>query len=77
MSAQPGSVLGLTRLADDIVASTRRGVIERMADPYLTDHDRWVLRQFALFLSGITPAPWPREVQTGHLRTDPRRKGPR
>jgi len=39
---------------------TRRGVIERLADPYLTDHDRWVLRQFAHFLSGRAPEPDPR-----------------
>ena len=40
--------------------ATRRGVVERMADPYLTDHDRWVLQQFAHFLSGRTPGPDPR-----------------
>ena len=65
MSVQPSSVNGLTRLADDMVASTRRGVIERMADPYLTDHDRWVLRQFANFLSRLTPDPYPRSMAIG------------
>ena len=44
----------------DVLAETQRGIVERLADPYLTDHDRWVLRQFALFLSGITPGPDPR-----------------
>jgi hypothetical protein len=40
--------------------ATRRDVIERLADPYLTDHDRWVLRQFASFLGGQAPGPDPR-----------------
>jgi hypothetical protein len=48
------------RATQDMIASTRRGVVERMADPYLTDHDRWVLRQFAYFLNGVTPDPDPR-----------------
>ena len=39
---------------------TRRGVIERLADPYLTEHDRWVLGQFARFLGGQVPEPDPR-----------------
>jgi hypothetical protein len=39
---------------------TRQGVIERLADPFLTEHDRWVLCQFAHFLSGRTPDPDPR-----------------
>ena len=42
------------------LAVTRLGVVERLADPYLTEHDRWVLRQFARFLAGITPGPDPR-----------------
>jgi hypothetical protein len=41
---------------------TRRGVTERLADPYLTDHDRWVLGQFARFLDGQAPAPDPRAI---------------
>jgi hypothetical protein len=36
----------------DAYRVTQRGVTERLADPYLTDHDRWVLGQFARFLSG-------------------------
>lgn len=36
---------------------TRLGVVARLADPYLTDHDRWVLGQFARFLAGMTAAP--------------------
>ena len=39
---------------------TREGVVARLADPYLTEHDRWVLRQFARFLGGRAPAPDPR-----------------
>ena len=39
---------------------TRDGVVERLSDPYLTEHDRWVQRQFAHFLGGQTPAPDPR-----------------
>jgi hypothetical protein len=35
----------------------RLGVIERLDDPYLTDDDRWVLRQFLRFLSGSAPEP--------------------
>lgn len=49
---------------DDALADTRRGILERLADPYLTDHDRWVLRQFAQFLEGLTPGPDPRVVVT-------------
>jgi hypothetical protein len=44
--------------------ATWRGVVERMADPYLTDHDRWVLQQFASFLSGRTPDPDPRAARS-------------
>ena len=50
------------REAYDIVA-TRRSVSERLSDPYLTDHDRWVLRQFGRFLSGVAPEPDPRVVR--------------
>jgi hypothetical protein len=39
------------------LAVTRLGVVARLADPYLTEHDRWVLGQFARFLAGMTPAP--------------------
>jgi hypothetical protein len=42
---------------------TRRGVLERLTDPYLTDHDRWVLGQFARFLDGQAPGPDPRAIQ--------------
>ena len=45
------------------IASTRRGISERLSDPYLTAHDRWVLQQFARFLSGIAPDPDPRAVR--------------
>jgi hypothetical protein len=48
------------RTGEDALSATRRGIIERLADPYLTEHDRWVLRQFAQFLSGVTPGPDPR-----------------
>lgn len=49
---------------EDTLTATRRGVTERMADPYLTDHDRWVLRQFANFLSLLTPNPYLRSMAT-------------
>jgi hypothetical protein len=39
------------------LAVTRLGVMARLADPYLTEHDRWVLGQFARFLAGMTTAP--------------------
>ncbi|MEA2027076.1 MAG: hypothetical protein U9O18_10340 [Chloroflexota bacterium] len=48
------------RTTNDRMLATRHGVIARLADPYLTDHDRWVLRQFAQFLGGVTPNPDPR-----------------
>ena len=38
---------------------------ERLADPYLTDRDRWIPRQFTRFLSGLAPEPDPREPDTG------------
>jgi hypothetical protein len=40
--------------------ATRQGLTDRLDDPYLTEHDRWVLRQFASFLGGVTPGPDPR-----------------
>ena len=46
--------------SNDIVSTTRRGISARMDDPYLNDHDRWVLRQFGRFLSGLAPEPDPR-----------------
>jgi len=42
---------------DEHYRRTRRGIIERLADPYLTDHDRWVLGQFERFFSGRAPEP--------------------
>jgi hypothetical protein len=51
-----------TAAGQDLVATTRQGIAERLADPYLTDHDRWVLRQFARFLGGVAPEPDPRVV---------------
>lgn len=48
---------------------THRGIIDRLADPYLTDHDRWVLGQFAIFLSGATPGPDPRAARPQPVRT--------
>jgi hypothetical protein len=74
MVAQPASSPYLSRLAEDLLASTRQGVVERMADPYLTDHDRWVLRRFDLFLGGLTPAPYPRPVQAGPAKLRQRRR---
>jgi hypothetical protein len=55
---------------DELVIATRRGLSERLLDPFLTDHDRWVLRQFARFLSGVAPEPDPRALLIG----DPERE---
>jgi hypothetical protein len=48
---------------EEVVSATTRGISERLTDPYLTAHDRWVLQQFARFLSGIAPEPDPRAVR--------------
>ena len=48
--------------AGDAIVLTRQGLDERLSDPYLTEHDRWVLRQFARFLAGVAPEPDPRVV---------------
>jgi len=45
---------------EEVVSATTRGISERLTDPYLTAHDRWVLQQFAKFLSGTAPEPDPR-----------------
>jgi hypothetical protein len=59
------TVAGLDGTArDPSLAATHRHVIDRLADPYLTDHDRWVLGQFASFLDGKTPDPDPRVTRT-------------
>jgi hypothetical protein len=50
--------------ADAALDATRQGVADRLDDPYLTEHDRWVLRQFASFLGGVTPGPDPRVRRT-------------
>ncbi len=50
---------GPRRLEDELAAA-RHGVVARLADPYLTEHDRWVLGQFERFLAGVTPGPDPR-----------------
>ena len=50
------------RDVDAIVRATRHSISERLSDPYLTEHDRMVLRQFGRFLSGIAPEPDPRAV---------------
>jgi hypothetical protein len=51
---------GLLEAQRELLLLTRRGVVERMGDPYLNDHDRWVLGQFGAFLGGVAPAPDPR-----------------
>ena len=74
MDAQPNTTGSNTTRSDAVFASdkqmrvTRYGVIERLADPYLTDHDRWVLRQFARFLSGKAPDPDPRAIRPRPVR---------
>lgn len=47
----------------EMIRATRRGVVDRLGDPYLTEHDRWVLGQFARFLGGETPGPDPRAAR--------------
>ena len=68
MSIEPNGPDTGTPDVEDIVSITRRGVSERLSDPYLTDHDRWVLRQFCRFLGGIVPEPDPRVSATGAQR---------
>ena len=63
MYAQPDARGVTRRHGKDAFVITHRGVIERLGDPYLTDHDRWVLSQFARFLSGRAPSPDPRAVR--------------
>jgi hypothetical protein len=63
----PRSLVALDR-SDDDLAVTRLGLVERLGDPYLTDHDRWVLRQFAQFLAGVAPGPDPRVVRARATR---------
>lgn len=59
---QPTGYRQAERPLEECYRVTRDGIIDRLADPYLTDHDRWVLSQFARFLSGQTPEPDPRVV---------------
>ena len=54
--------------AEDPRLATHHGIIQRLADPYLTDHDRWVLGQFARFLEGQAPGPDPRVVPARSTR---------
>jgi hypothetical protein len=65
MAAQSDALEVTDGACEDTLTATRRGVMERMADPYLTDHDRWVLRQFANFLGRLTPDPYPRSMAIG------------
>jgi hypothetical protein len=64
MSVQPSSDGLRNARIQASFRTTRNGVVERLADPYLTEHDRWVLRQFAQFLGGATPGPDPRVTPT-------------
>lgn len=70
MSIHPALTITATEF-EDPVRLTRRGVIERLADPFLTDHDRWVLGQFARFLDGRAPEPDPRAVRSPRSRQAP------
>jgi len=63
MSAPPTATQATDSRHRETYAITHRGVMARLADPYLTDHDRWVLGQFARFLSGRAPGPDPRAVR--------------
>ena len=60
MDAPAHDRLIVNEQAEDPCLATHRGIVERLADPYLTDHDRWVLGQFARFLEGQAPEPDPR-----------------
>lgn len=68
MSAPSDALRVNDHQGEDLLALTRRGLIERLADPYLNDHDRWVLRQFAAFFGGVTPEPDPRVVRVRPVR---------
>ena len=65
MNIQPSSSRNDGRGSEVILSAPRRGVTERLSDPYLTDHDRWVLGQFRRFLGGMVPAPEPRAPGMG------------
>ncbi len=64
MDQQPHGGAGADGRARAALDLTRQGVADRLADPYLTEHDRWVLRQFASFLGGVAPNPDPRARRT-------------
>jgi hypothetical protein len=68
MSSQPDDPGRDGRNDEELVSATRRSVSERLSDPYLTDHDRWVLRQFGRFLNGITPEARARTLPIGDPR---------
>jgi len=57
---QPTGYRQAERPLEECYRVTHDGIIERLTDPYLTEHDRWVLSQFARFLSGQAPEPDPR-----------------
>jgi hypothetical protein len=58
---------------DDAVVNTRRQLHQRLRDPWMTEHDLWVLGQFAKFFSGTTPDPDPRLVVEPAPQADPER----
>jgi hypothetical protein len=68
MSSQSDDPVADTQEIEDPVRAVRRSVYERLSDPYLNDHDRWVLRQFGRFLNGIAPEPGPRALRIGDGR---------
>lgn len=70
MSQQVNAV-GRDRSLAEHFRVTREDVLERMADPFLTDHDRWVLGQFASFLGGRVPDPDPRVASLVAARQAP------
>lgn len=51
----------ISRRTDDkaTIDAIRRDLAERLTDPCMTEQDRFVLRQFAKFLSGVAPDPRP------------------
>jgi hypothetical protein len=68
MSGTPDTLQAIDPRHQETIALTQSGVVARLADPYLTEHDRWVLRQFARFLGGGTPDPDPRVVRVRSIR---------
>jgi hypothetical protein len=57
MDARPALQVAPDGYLHELMVSARGSVAARMSDPYLTDHDRWVLQRFGDFLAAVTLAP--------------------